>query len=384
MKTKAKTRNRPHAPFQRRVDLFNQIDEKRLYECFKDTDKRMFDPYVRKFKSELCRALTKWGRFGTYEETGELHVPHAYRQAQRLEHAQEQGFLTRDKTPEFFDDIPVLRDSAEYVPDTTFLDFFVSERMNDVVETRDTWDADLEFVLMKEAGQVKYGKMSTEQKTMRNDEWGSGIEIEWTWLETNKFKINMQRLAPKFKYQAMDQQADLAYGVFTAAATQALLADFAITPTNIFINDYNLAVGALMRWENAFGKRPFENASFRIIAAPESWYFIDRALRAHNGIGDDPKERFFRRPAVTYTTKLPANTPGVVYVVVDKWEQNEYATRIPLEAHGPQDDIDLFATKVSYRYAVGAAFDVNSAIKLTFTLDATFSPYDPVRTKAMP
>lgn len=381
MTTKTKSK-RTFLPFEQRVQLFGKIDERRLVAGLKSTE-RMHDPYVRKWKGAVCKALTRWGREQTYNEDGECYVHPMYRSpAAHALSAEAVGAITPDKTAAFFRTVSELRDSKEYVPDTSYLDFMVSTKMQLQLEKREEWDADMQFVMMKEAGQVKYGMLARTEAQMTTAEWGAGISISWTWFETNMFKIKMARLAPKFKFQAFDQQADNVYAGLVAAGTRTL-STFSLTPTNKVIHDINLAWGALMRWKNTFGKAPFANMTPRIIAAPEAWWFLDRAFRA-NQQQVMVQENFFKRPAVTFTTKLPASSALDIYIIADKWEQNEFGTRIPLEAHGPEDDIDNFSTKVSWRMDYGSSFDPYSIIKLTFdpSIDS-FSIYGPLEVSGL-
>lgn len=369
-------------PFEQRVNLFGNIDQKRLAVGLKSTE-RMHDPYVRKWKGALVKALTRWGRHEVYNEGGECFVDPIYRSpAAHSLSAEAVGAITPDKTEGFFRTVSELRDSKEYVPDTSYLDFMVSTKMQQQLEKREEWDAQIQFVMMKEAGQVKYGKLERTEAQMTSAEWGSGISISWTWFETNMYKIKMARLAPKFKFAAFDQQADNVYAGLVAAGTRTL-ATFSLTATNQVIHDINLAWGALMRWQNMFGKAPFANMSPRIVSAPENWWFLDRAFRA-NQQSVIAQENFFKRPSVTFTNKLPASSANSIYLMVDKWEQNEFGTRIPLEAHGPEDDIDNFSTKVSWRQDYGSSFDPYSIIKLTFDPTAdTFSIYGPLEVSGL-
>lgn len=379
---KVKTK-RTLAPFEQRVGLFDNIDQQRLAAGLKSTE-RMHDPYVRKWKGAVVKALTRWGRYGTYDvETSECYVHPAYRSpAASMLSSEAVGAITPDKTADFFRTVSELRDSKEYVPDTSYLDFMVSTKMQQQLEKREEWDADMQFVMMKEAGQVKYGKLDRAEAQMTTAEWGSGISISWTWFETNMYKIKMARLAPKFKFAAFDQQADNVYAGLVSAGTRTL-ATFGLTATNMVIHDINLAwQAALMRWKNSFGKTPFANMNPHIVAPPEAWWFLDRAFRA-NQQTVMAQENFYRRPSVTFTTKLNTDglSPNTIYILPSKWEQNEFGTRIPLEAHGPEDDIDNFSTKISWRMDYGSSFDPYSIVKLTFdpTL-ASWSIYGPLET----
>lgn len=384
--------------FGGRVHLFGsgknyKIDEKRAYESFRKD--HIHDPYQRQVKAAIQEALTSYGQFGIYNEDGEFDPSNAnyIEDAGRRGFLKEsgggsRGFITPDKTPFLFDTTPIVREQTDEVPDTSFTEFMVSTSMSDVIETREEWEfGNVQYVLMKGAGQVKYsGDFTSRMAVMTNEEYGAGIEISWSWFETNKFRITMAKLAPKFKFAAIEQQAEHVYNVFLAAATNTLVT-YGGVATNKVTRDLNVGMGFLRRYQQAWdGRRPFETRSYRILAAPEAFWILDPIFNAGSYQFGAIPERINGRLSVTYTNKLnrDGTTPYVIYLIVDKWEQNEFATRIPLEAHGPEDDITTFATKMTFRMAYGVNIDPNSIIKLTFDPSLnTFSLFGPVETKVV-
>jgi len=336
---------------------------------------------IRNTLDDVCEVLSAYGRDGIQDaNTCELSQPQEYLHAQRVreqaiaaaqvQFAAEQsggGFITPDMLPNFFGAGPTYKPTKNYIPDTSYLDFMVQRRMVDELEDRKEWDADIQFVLMKKEGQVRYATLLDSAAQMTNDEWGSGIKIWRTWFETNKFGIKMSALAPKFRYAYFDQIADIIYGQVQAGVTTAITG-----ATNMLVPDINTATLELIRYENSFDKTPFESANFRIIAPIEMERFLPGAFIADYGLGGY-SERLLNRVSVTYTPKLPfVAAAAVCYVVVDNWEQNEYATRVPFGVYGTADDIDTFAQKISYRGAYGSNIDVNSGRELTFNTTSAF------------
>lgn len=383
--------------FGGKVHLFGskenyKINEKQAWESFNKDN--IHDPYQRRVKLAIKEALTQYGQFGCYDEDGAFdpsrntYLEDAVRRGMLKESGGSAGFITPDKTPFLFDTTPIIRETTDEVPDTSFVDFMVSTRMEGDIETREEWEfGNVQYVLMKGSGQVKYsGQFVTRMAVMTAEEYGAGIEISWRWFETNKFRITMARLAPKFKFAAFDQQAEHVYNVFVAAATNTLTT-YGGTATNKVVRDINAAIGFFRRYKQTWnGRYPFENRSFRIIAPPEAFWILDPIINPGSYQFGAIPERVNGRINVSYTTKLnkSGTVPYVIYVVVDKWEQNEFATSIPLEAHGPEDDITTFATKMTFRMGYGVNIDPNSIIKLTFdpTLN-TFAIFGPVETRAV-
>lgn len=383
--------------FGGKVHLFGskkdyKIDEKRAAEAFRNDPTH--DPYARKIKSEIQRALTSYGQFGCYDEDGafdpsvDSYIQHLNKRNMLAEAGNQRGFITPDKTPFLFDVAPVQRETEDEVPDTSYTDFMVSTSMEGTIETREEWEfGNVQYVLMKGSGQVKYsGEFVTNQAVMTNEEYGAGINISWTWFETNKFRITMARLAPKFKFAAFDMQASHVYNVFLAAATNTL-ATYGGVAANKVVRDINVGIGFLRRFVQTWnGRAPFENKSFRIIAPPEAFWILDPIFNPGSYQFGAIPERINGRLSITYTTQLNKDglAPYDIYLIVDKWEQNEFATRVPLEAHGPEDDIGSFATKMTFRLAYGVNVDPQSIIKLTFDPSLpTFSIFGPSEVKTV-
>lgn len=332
-------------------------------------------PAIAKQLKEIKRILTVFGRHGISDDLGQMYQPEEYIQFQNerefaIEKAAHEfrqqfelgkeaggGFITPGFNPKMFDAGPKYKGSKEYEPDTSYLDWMVQTRMVQEVEERREWDANINFVRMDKAGQVEYGDLASTEQTMYNYEWGAGIKIYTTWFETNMFGIRMSRLAPKFRYQYFDQIADAVYVAAVAAWTTAL----GSTTQNV-IRDLNTACNELRRVTNTFGKSPWDNASFRIVAPPEARWYIDAALAMSYALLS--REQLTQRMSVTYTSKLAANS--AVYVIVDRWEQNELGVRVPFTVYGNAKDIDTFAEKVSYRGAYGLNIDGTSARSITF------------------
>lgn len=381
-------RAKPH-PFKDKANIidFKKVDTARLLEGLKNPHAGKmgeFDPYVRKIKGSIVEGMTRWLQYGMYDEDG-AYAPPSSSERRITEMAalmQENfGFLTPDKLPDFFRTVAQLRDSTEAEPDTSWTDFMTSNVMTETIETREEWDAVASWVMMKKAGQVIFNPIfDTDTVSVTNDEYGAGMEIGWTWLETNKWKIKMQRLAPKVKYQSQEDKSDNVYGLFLAAATRNL-ATYGLTATNNVIRDYNQAVLAFRKYQNKFLKKPWAKSAIRIVAPFEAWWMLDKAMRATQQ-SVVVTENFMTAPRITYTDKvnLLGNLPNRIYVMIDKWERNEFNTRIPLTAHGPEDDIERFSTKMTWREAYGATVDSNSIIALDFdpTDLSTFSIYGPL------
>lgn len=388
------------AVFGGKVSLFPNLTEaqsQRIAQGFHDD--RIHDPAVRAIKGDIQKALTSYGRFGCYNEFGEFdpsvetYVKDLVKRGFMKEDSG-RGFVSPDKTPFFFNPIPELREIEEEQPDTSYMDFMTSSAMTLEVEKRDEWKltGDFRFVLMKTTGQVRYASIAndTRELVMINDEYGAGINISWTWFETNRFNITMARMAPKFKFAAFNMQADHVYNLFVAAAVGR---DFATLNINSGVQrgwvvwDLNLAIAFFNRFQDTFNlSYPFQGKSYRIIAPPEARPILDPIFNpASYAFGVKPTT-LSARVNITYTNKLNADglDPYKIYLVVDKWEQNEIGTRIPLEAHGPEDDIDHFATKLTYRLAYGVNIDPNSIITLEWdpeTID--FSIWGPVEVRGV-
>lgn len=380
------TTNRKRAPFGEAIPLFRNLPERQvadLMERSQTTGEEVTPshPVMRPILQSVRKAMTLYGRYGTTTEDGAIDPSLAYTESGG-------GNITRDKEPDFFETRRTHRGTKEYIPDTAYMDVMSPLKMTDVTEEMDEWDAYMNFVLMKEAGQVKYGKLAAESRSIRNDEWGAGIAIQWTWFETNKFGIKMNRLAPKFKYDYFNQMADQVYGLWSTTAVSASR-DFATVVgsamTQHVVRDFNTAMLTLMGYQNTLLRYPFDNAQFRIVAPYSAWWWLDQAFRSART--DVNATHFFREPSVTFTNKLTqlGGDPNLVYLFVENWEQNVLTTRVPLTAHGPQDDIDVFAQKMSYRGAYGANIDSNSFITMQFNPAAAgFVAQGIVRTDEMP
>lgn len=335
--------------------------------------------------SEITQILSAYGQNGYYDEDGAQVNPQT-NDAERArfmqnftqelsKHVKESsGAVGASDTPSYFVTAPKYLPSRDYEADMSFLDWMTSVKMDLELEDREEWDFESQFVLMKEAGQVKYGQFSGAERVTRNDEWGAGIHIKWTWFETNQFGIKMNRLAPKFRYNYYNQMSNAIYAMAIATFVNVEAYD-----TNV-IRTINNAFATLIRTTKTWtiGKdhnkdvtethtrTPFENARFRIIAPIELMWVIQLALTGTFAFGFKDKILAYMS-GVTYTTKLTDATK--FYIVADKWEQNEFNTRVELTAHGPVDDIETFSQKASYRGAYGATLDADSAKVITLPED---------------
>lgn len=326
---------------------------------------------------DVMDVVTDFGRIGIQTETGRLYQPEAYRR-QRLAHelsllekgrqlvGESPGFITPDMTPNLFATTVTYVPTNEWEPDTSYLDWVVQKRHVDEVEERSEWDAIIQFVLMKEAGQIKYGHFADRQATVRNYEWGAGMHIYRTWFETNKFGIKMNSLAPKFRFEYFDNIASQIYATLTAGVTATIAA-----PTNVVVSDINAAWYQLARTADTMtgnaAKMPWANANIRVVAAIEAATWLEPARAVSFATATEVLQK---RINTTYTTKL--TNPYEIYVGIDKWEQNELGTRIPFGVFGSATDIETFSDKVAYRGAWGFNLDPTSWIKLTFVPGAGF------------
>lgn len=338
------------------------------------------NPKAKEILPFVNEVLTTYGREGIQNESGIIHSPAEYEKYQRdLEQfrialarefitngiAKEAvGFITPDMTPNWFDSGPKYLGTREMQPDTSYTDWITQTRMVDEVEDRREWGFTAAFVRMDQAGKVFYGEFSDAIAYMYNYEYGSGIQIFTTWFETNKFGVKMGRLAPKFRYSYYNQIADQIYTAAVAAWTTAIA-----TTTQNIIRDLNTACNELRRYTDTLGNTPFENASFRIISAPENQWFLEAALAMSYALLS--RERVQQRMPVTYTGKLTSTS--YVYVVVDNWEKNELGTRVPFSVYGSTRDIDTFSEKTTYRGAYGINIDPYSARRIDF--DPTSSDF---------
>lgn len=359
---------RKPSPFGEQVDLIPGLNEAALAKVVKGSPRPDLDPLFRETMAQIGKACDVWGRYGdmySYSESGDmprLVIPSRI-QASYEKQMREEGGIRPDHTPSYFDTPMAFEGTVDLTPDFSYLLWMRSTTMTREVEDRKEWDFNPQWVLMDEAGQVKFGTWASQEMQMRNQEFGAGVNISWTWFETNEFRIKFANLAPKFKYTYFDDIATAIYNGVVTVFTNTL-ATYSKTATNRVITDINQAMTALMRWENYNSKAIWENAQFTILAPPEFQEYLDAAIRL-SGV-NPTTAAFLRRPQVIYTPKLPSTAPNVIYVVVTKEEQNEYATRLPLRAHGPVDDIRTFGSMITYRGAYGANLNVNSAIKLTF------------------
>jgi len=346
-----------------------------------ESDHFVGESAARKIFTESLEILTCFGKEGIQKANGEVYAPESYLAHQsavethmRKFAAEQGGFHTPDMTALFFDTGPKYDPTKAYTPDTSYTDWCVQRKMKLELEDRREWDADILFVLMKEHGQVRYGTLTAEERSMRNYEWGAGIQFWRTWFETNQFGIKMAALAPKFRYQYFQQMAVAIYGAFAAAAIPSIN----FVSQNV-VRDLNLAMTELMRWTNGFGHTPFANASFRIITAPENMWFLNAARAMSMQLSYD-RMVLDRRMNLTETPLLTATDP--VYVIVDKWEQNELGTRVPFGVFGKATDIDTFADKTTYRGAYGFNLDVHSVREITWdTSDCHFGVTGPLPMK---
>jgi len=311
-------------------------------------------PRVRQVLSEVCAVLTTYGR-EYCDDRGLLNLPPSQesRQIQQEQAwmavgarlaSESTGAITPDMTANLFQRDIVRRGTKNYEPDMSFLNWCFQRKMTGEVETRVEWDAYMEFVRMDQAGQVKMGYFADASATMQNYEYGAGIPIKRTWFETNTFGIRMESLAPKFRWAYFDKL--MSTTIYTALQA-AITTDVAMTQN--VIRDLNTAFAELKRYEDSLHQFPFGNASFHIIAPPEcSWWLNAVMAMSYTNLS---REVLDERPAVTYTTKLPAG--NTIYVVVDNYERNELGTRVPFGVYGTADDIDTFAQKITYRGAWG-------------------------------
>lgn len=267
------------------------------------------------------------------------------------------GAITPDMTPNLFTRDIIREPTTNYEPDLSFLDWVYQRKMKSNSESRSTWEADLEFVRIDQFGMAKYGKFIDGQRSMVSYEYGAGINIKTSWFEMNTFGIEMESLAPKFRFAYFDELMSTAvYAALVAGITTAA------TITQNVIRDINNAMAAMRRVPNSFGKFPWSNARFRIIAPPEAAWWLDGAYAMSYGLLS--RERLLTRPAITYTTKLPAG--NVIYLIIDNWEQNELGTRVPFGVYGRTNDIDTFSEKMTYRGDWGFQMDAASGRILTF------------------
>lgn len=374
------------APFSEQVDLVPGLDERAVAASIRDLPNPMDSPVAREAMGNILKAMTLWGRYGDMYEFAEdgtmprLVIP-PYLAESYYKQMTEEGGIRPDNTPSFFRTPERIGGTVDLTPDFTYLLWMRSTTMVDEVEDRSEWDYNPQWVLMKEAGQIKFGDWTSREMSMRNDEFGSGANISWTWFETNKFRVKFANIAPKIKYAYFDGIADAIYGGVQTVFTNTLTT-YSKTATNKVLEDLNQAYTALMRWENYNDKAIWQNAQFTVLAPPEFQDKLDVAMQLASVAGTSARP--LKRPQIIYTPKLPATAPNTIYVVVTKEEQNEYATRVPLTAHGPVDDIRTFGSMIAYRGAYGANLNVNSAIKLTFdpTLD-TFALGGPIETRAI-
>lgn len=291
------------------------------------------------------------------------------------------GAITPDLFPDFFRFGIKSDGTKEYPADTSYTDWMRQTTMINEVEDRSEWDANVKFVLMKEAGSVNYNYVQSTDRSMRNFEYGTGFKIYRTWLETNMFGIKMNSLVPKVKWEYFDSLSEEIYtGLSTLFVTGLIGGN-----TNRLIKDINQAIVQLKRLTNTYGKEHFASASFRVIAPIELEPYINAALAMSYDRGS--REVLTSRVSATFTTKLAAGAANarVFYVVVDKWEQNELGVRVPLGVFGQFTDIETFCDKISWREAHGINLDPTSGIKITVdTTHADFSIAGPFETMVLP
>lgn len=324
-------------------------------------------PKVRKVLQEICDVLTVYGRewcdergllldnLGRSEKDYSEHIARIANYYANVA-GESSGSITPDMTPNLFTRDVIREGTKNYEPDLSFLDWVFQRKMIGEVEARSEWESDLEFVRIDQYGMVKYGSFADTSRTMTNYEYGAGIPIKTTWFETNTFGIRMESLAPKFRWAFFDDL--MSTSIYSALTTGITTAPAAITHN--VIRDINLSMAELRRVANVFGKFPWSNARFRIIAPPEASWWLDGAMAMSYALLS--REILTNRPAVTYTTKLPAG--NTIYVIVDNWEQNELGTRVPFGVYGRANDIDTFSEKISYRGAWGYQQDNTSGRKL--------------------
>lgn len=346
-------------------------------------------PRTQKILSEVQEVLSVAGRQGYSRDDGILEQPMSYVEMQlareqairefahKLATESGGGMITPDMYPNFFDTKTVDRGTPEKVADTSYLDWMVQSKMTDTVEERDEWNAHIQFVLMKDANQVRYGTFADRTAIVRNYEWGGGFKIFRTWFETNKFGVKMSRLLPKVRYRYFNNIATQIYAQLEAGITTGITG-----ATNTLVTDLNIAWYELMRYEDDFDDTPYEDAQIRIIAAPEWEKYLNAAMAVSFNLGYT--ETLSRRMSVTYTPKL-SFTPGAakLYVMVDKWEQNEYNVRVPFTVFGQTTDVDTFADKQTYRGAWGSNIDATSGRVLTFDTTSGFEIAPPIPTRTV-
>ena len=368
-------RQRLPRPFSEPVRLLEAFDEKALARHLKDTNGmsgRSFE-----FFNTLREAMTTYFQFGTYVDegmTGRLPIEEGNARLTRpgdLFMQEEPGSLSSDKGPAFFfsptyDPRIRSRVQEQYEPDMSFLDWAVSTTMQDVIEYRDHWDATIQWVMMKKEGQIRFQKAPVgARSSMTNDEYGAGLELEWTWMETNRFGINLATYAPLFKFQYFFDISTAMYGLMETAAVVATVA------TNNIVHDINSCIREIKAIPATLdpthlGKRYFKNPRFRVLARDTMWEYLDAAYNLKTSGDERGSIRLQQMPPITFTDMLDVAHPYRIFIIVDKWQQNEYATRVPLEAHGPVDDINVFARKMAYRGAYGGHVDANSVRYIDF------------------
>jgi len=343
--------------------------------------------HVENTLKEVCNVLTAYGRNGIQTESGMLYRPETYQRMQQerqravVQMARETagGFITPDMYPNFFESNKVIEPyEGAMQPDTTYLDWVVQRKMIQEIEDRKEWGFTVDFVRVRRAGQIEYGKFMDNAAQMTNEEWGAGIEIFRTWFETNVFGIKMAALAPEFRYSYFNTIADYVYAAVVAATWHT------ITPANTVVTDLNNAMMHLQRyvrtWDN---RKPFETANFRLLIPPEFEKFMNAAVAA-TYVGMGVTEQLSKRIAVTSTPKLSFNKDACkCYLIADKWKQNELATRVPFGVFGSSTDIDVFADKMSYRGAWGFQLDPLCGVELTFDTDTAFFIAPPIPTRVI-
>lgn len=382
----------PIVPFGESVRLLEPFDEKAFAKHLKDTNG--MSGRSLQFFAHLREALTTYFQYGMYFDEGMNGVlPIDEGNARLVKPSsfmmmEEPGSLSRDKGPDFFftpSYEPRIRSKEQdsYEPDMSFLDWCVSTTMQDTIDYRDHWDALIQWVMMKEEGQIRYQKLAGERKYMTNDEYGTGLELEWTWLETNRFNIRLATFAPMFKFEYYHMISEGMYGLMETAATLATAANNNIvTDINDCIREIK-AIPATLDPTHT-GKRYFKKPRFRILARDEMWEYLDAAYNLKTSGDERNSIRLQYKPPITFTDMLDSTKPYRIYIIVDKHIQNEYATRVPLEVHGPVDDINVFARKMAYRGAFGGNVDPNSVRYIDFDpSNASFRISRPVDVKSV-
>lgn len=349
-------------------------------------------PQIAKVTQEICDVLTYAGRAGIQHENGICYQNAEYLARVQIENEIRQkaanafntamegspafGFITPDMTSAFFAHDLKYLPTKEFEPDMSWMDWMTQRRMTQEIEDRKEWDAVFHFARMDQTGQVEYGKFADTETTMRNHEYGAGIAILRTWFETNQFGIKMNSLAPKMRWQYYDQISTGIYALVIAGFVTTIAA-----VTQNVIRDLNAAAAELKRTANWAGKFPWANSPLRILACPEVSWLVDAALAMNYAMLS--REKVQHRFSVTYTSKLPASNN--VYVVVDKWEQNEFGVRVPYSIFGKATDIDTFADKMTARGAHGYQLDTDSARVICFDPDdCDFVIGGPIGTRSVP